>query len=139
MTIIIPKPALKRKRASGVCATPRCTKAPRTGENLCARCRDRIWRSRHPEHHLWNNLKKSAKRRGIQFTITVEEFKQFSDANGLVATVGRGAESATVDRIDSSRGYSLDNLRVLSNRENGRLGGFQAASAHYTEEENPLE
>lgn len=133
-----------RKKRLGLCVTPRCTRPPRANERLCARCRDRIWRARHPEHHLWNNLKKSAKRRGIPFTITLEEFTDFCRRENFVARVGRGAENATVDRIDAARGYSIDNLRVLSNAENGRLGqplagtGHRAEASHYTEEEDPL-
>lgn len=140
----------ERKARLGRCITPRCTRPPRTDERICARCRDRIWRSRHPEHHLWNNLKKSAKRRGIAFTITLPEFQAFAAAEQLVERVGRGPECATVDRIDATRGYEPGNLRILSNQENARLGGFLSGTghrapgqamlplSHYTPEENPL-
>lgn len=142
----------ERKARRGVCITPHCTRPPRNQERLCARCRDRIWRARHPEHHLWNNLKKSAKRRGVAFTVTLEEFVAFCQRENFVAKVGRGPEDATIDRRDPTLGYSADNLRVLTNAENGRLGAGLAGSghrlegqeqlplesAHYTPEENPL-
>lgn len=119
---------------------------------MCNTCRDRAWRAAHPVHHLWNNLKKSAKKRGVPFELALEEFELFCRDNNFVARVGRGPEDATVDRRDPTKGYNRDNLRVLTGGENARLGSFLANSghrtpgqtdlpmdsAHYAPEEDPL-
>lgn len=118
------------KRSRGLCCVRFCNRTAVPGRSECSTCKDRKWRSKHPEHHLWNNLKKSARRRGIQFTITLEEFKRFCAENDLVARVGRNPEDLTVDRRKAELGYSYDNLRALTNAENGRLGGLLSGSGH---------
>lgn len=146
----------ERKQRRGRCTMLRCARPAAPGRAICNTCRDRAWREAHPEHHLWNNLKKSAKRRGIAFTITLEAFIRFCADNNLVARVGRGPDDLTVDRREAHRGYEEDNLRVLTNSENGRLGAYLSGSGHrvpgqqqlawaeaspsrfYTEQEDPL-
>jgi len=148
-----------KKTARGKCIVYQCRRVAARDRHVCHTCRDRMWRAAHPEHHLWNNLKKSARKRGVEFTLTVDEFKEFCRENNFVAKVGRGPEDATVDRRDPRQGYHKGNLRVLSNVENATIGGklsftghrnkgqehfdFQAViepelSTVYSESENPL-
>ena len=75
---------------------------------------------------LWTNLKASAKKRGIPFTITPNDL----DDIGIPLTCPiLGYElkfhresvqdnSPSVDRIDSSKGYIKDNLVIISYRAN---------------------
>lgn len=99
---------------------------------MCNTCRDRAWRAAHPENHLWKNLKASARKRGLPFNLTLEEFMEFCRENNFVARVGRGSDDATVDRRDPREGYSKANLRVLSGEENARLGRALVGSGHRT-------
>lgn len=135
MTIIVPAAPGKsadKKRRRGLCITPRCTRPAPAGKGCCRTCQDRKWRARHPEHHLWNNLKKSAKKRGIPFTISLADFKVFCAETNLIARVGKGPDDMTVDREKPERGYEKGNIRVLTNAENGRLGGYLSGSGHRT-------
>lgn len=119
-----------KKAARGKCIYFNCRRLAAANRHVCNTCRDRAWRALHPEHHLWNNLKKSARKRGVDFTLTVEEFTEWCRENNFVARVGLAADAASVDRRDPSLGYSKGNLRVLTNEENARLGGALAYSGH---------
>lgn len=128
-------PTFDRKRTGGRCVVLRCSRAAAPGRHTCHTFRNRAWRSKHPEHHLWNNLKKSAKRRGHGFTLTIAEWLTFCREHDFVAKVGRAAGSATIDRIDSTQGYSARNIRILSNQENAAKGNMVGP---YSPEEDPL-
>lgn len=102
------------------CSTKHCRNRARTGRRRCNKCRMRIWRERHPVRAAWHKIKWSAKLRGIEFGLTFEEFSLFDDLTGYVAQMGNGAQSMTIDRIDETRGYFLDNLQILANADNVR-------------------
>lgn len=119
-----------RKVARGKCIVYNCRRVAGKGRSVCNTCRDRQWRARHPEHHLWKNLKRSAKARGIAFDLTVEEFTAFCVEHNFVARVGRGPEDDTIDRRDPTLGYTKDNLRILTFKENTDLGRGLIGSGH---------
>ena len=76
--------------------------------------------------YIYNNLKSSAKKRGIEFNLSLV------DLNGLTFPVScpilgiplrfnigqMRDDSYSIDRIDSSKGYEIDNIIVISNRAN---------------------
>lgn len=139
-----------RKAKRGRCSTPHCRRTARQGRNICNTCRDRKWRAAHPEHHLWKNLKKSAKKRGVPFSLTVDEFKAFCARTRYHELVGRNAMAASCDRIDDTKGYSADNIRCLEYglnagrpKERGRTATDElplqlATAGHYEPHEDPL-
>lgn len=75
---------------------------------------------------LWNNLKQSAKKRNIQFDLTVYDIHCI----GFPITcpvlniplrwnIGEAKDdSYSFDRIDSSLGYTFDNLEIISLKAN---------------------
>lgn len=71
------------------------------------------WNQRQSRHYL---------NRGIRLEMTKEEFyswcKSQSDAIDAILDAG---ETPSIDRIDSDGHYALDNIRVISLRENCRL------------------
>lgn len=143
MSVLAPRANAQTKRDRGLCITPFCRKPAKRGECLCSMCRDRIWRARHPEHHLWNNLKKSAKRRGVPFSLTVEQFKEFCERTGYHLKVGRDPSSASCDRIRDTEGYHADNIRCLeyginAGRPKERNKTETESLAYYTPEDDPL-
>ena len=62
--------------------------------------------------------------RKIPFALTFEEFCLFDDLHDYVNRVGVGAEFITVDRKDTTLGYFLDNLQILTFSENVRKENF---------------
>jgi hypothetical protein len=64
--------------------------------------------------------------KGVSLEMSREEFYAFCDANAkLILELRDAGEKPSIDRIDHTRGYSLDNIRILSFRENCRLGSAQ--------------
>ena len=63
---------------------------------------------------LWSRAKYRAKQKGLDFTITKEDIV-IPDTCPLLGTP---MVSPSLDRIDSSKGYTPDNVWVISNRAN---------------------
>ena len=83
-----------------------------------------IWRN-DPRKYLLKNAKKRAKRRGLEFTISIEDIKVpthcpvFGYELILLNEGGIAApNSMTLDRKNSSKGYTPDNIHVISYRAN---------------------
>lgn len=72
--------------------------------------------------YAYSILKQNARRRGKEFTLTLEDFREFCDHTGYLLRKGRTSESASIDRIDSTKGYTPDNIQVLSFGENSAKG-----------------
>lgn len=63
-------------------------------------------------------LKKSAKKRNYEFTITLDWFRDWIKKSGYMEGRGRLADSLTIDRKENWRGYTPDNLQILTKSEN---------------------
>lgn len=63
-------------------------------------------------------LKKSARKRGLPFTITLEYFKELVSQTDYMEKKGRKEGSLNIDRIDGSKGYEPGNLQVIEKEEN---------------------
>lgn len=77
-------------------------------------------RKANPMRCTYTNLKANAKRRGHAFDLTYEQFQQFCIATDYIAGKGRTKESYSIDRKDSTKGYTLDNIQRMSVSENSR-------------------
>ena len=75
---------------------------------------------------LYNRLKASAKKRGIQFDLTLVDLNNLTFPIScpilhipLAFHRGRAQDnSVSFDRKDSSKGYTIDNIMIISNRAN---------------------
>jgi hypothetical protein len=75
---------------------------------------------------IYNRLKQSAKKRGIEFDLTVLDIYYIDipitcPILGIPLKWHRGSpqdSSVSFDRIDSSKGYTVDNLQIISFRAN---------------------
>lgn len=103
------------------CRTPRCRRAAKSKSKWCPRCAARIWAKEHPLTYAYNKLRSNAKRRGHGFTLTLEEFAKVCEETGYLKAKGRMRECLSIDRIDSGKGYSADNIRVITVSMNARL------------------
>ncbi len=90
-------------------------------------CRERTkrWRDKDPRRKLLSDARGRAKRKGIEFSIKVEDIviPERCPVFGLPFQVGEGAGghtpmSPSLDRVDSSRGYVPGNVQVISYRAN---------------------
>ena len=75
---------------------------------------------------LYNRIKNSAQKRNIEFTLKISELYDLSfpitcPVLGIPMKFNRGKpqdDSYSIDRMDSSIGYTIDNIRVISYRAN---------------------
>jgi hypothetical protein len=90
--------------------------------SYCYKCKCRRMRELHHISYLLNNLRCSARRRNIPFTLTYADFEKFCHETGYDVKHGQLPDSLTVDRIDSNEGYHIWNIRALSFAENSAQG-----------------
>ena len=100
------------------CATKFCRNDAATGRSYCHKCRSRQYKQRHPEAYFFNALRNNARRRGKEFTISLEYFRGFSDATKYLEYKGRNGFNLSIDRIDNSKGYVRGNIQVMTVSEN---------------------
>ena len=94
---------------------------------------------------IYNRLKQSAKKRDIPFDLTVTQLNELTfpitcPILGMPLKFNRGQlqdDSYSIDRIDSSRGYTIDNIEVISWRANrlkndGTIVELQKIAEHLT-------
>lgn len=75
---------------------------------------------------LWRQIKVGAERRNIEFNLSLTELNEMSfpitcPCLGIPLVFNRGKaqdNSYSIDRIDSSKGYEVDNVVIISNRAN---------------------
>lgn len=89
---------------------------------LCWKCRAHLLKQRHPVTYALNAMRSRAKQRGIPFTLTLDEFKEFCKRTNYIERKGTSAGGMTVDRIDRNEGYHAWNIRCLEFMENSMQG-----------------
>jgi len=99
------------------CATKYCSREV-YALCLCHRCYNREWRKKNVVKATYQALKDNAKRRKKVFDISYEQFTEFCISTKYIAGKGKSRDSFTIDREDETKGYTIDNVRVLSNMEN---------------------
>lgn len=86
--------------------------------------RRRVYRSKNQLQFLLYEAKLRAKKRGIEFSITINDIPSMGSACPLLGhpfsapEAGRTPFSPSLDRIDSSRGYVKGNVWVVGARAN---------------------
>jgi len=76
------------------------------------------------EYTIWSSCKRIAKKRGIEFNLEVTDIKIpdkcpiFGMPLDPCIDNQRAANSPSIDRIDNKRGYTKDNIWIISWRAN---------------------
>ncbi|WP_338731744.1 hypothetical protein [Mangrovimonas cancribranchiae] len=107
------------KKAKGLyCCAYGCKGEPiATIGGLCHKHYARKIRETRPRIARYNQFKQNAKRRGKAFSITFKQFCEFCDKTGYLKNGLRGF-NATIDRKDNTKGYHIDNIQLLTLRQN---------------------
>jgi hypothetical protein len=58
----------------------------------------------------------------VPFSITLADFKAWCKETGYMETRGMEPTSMTIDRKDHSKGYSIDNIQLMTHLENSTNG-----------------
>lgn len=118
-------------------------KDKRAKDQLTGKCRSchndvrKVYRHNNPEAYMLASTKHQAKLRGLDFSITLEDvvIPQVCPVLGIPLKSGSSGtgkiepNSASIDRIDSSKGYEPGNIQVIS---------FMANSMKYNATPNEL-
>ena len=106
----------KTVHKSGICTVRFCNN--KTKGSLCSTCRCRKSRIEDPVRYAYNNLKNRANQRSVLFTITLEQFRDWCTKVTYIGFAGRSSESYTIDRKHNDVGYHIDNIQVMTKRNN---------------------
>jgi len=90
------------------------------GNRKCQSCNTKAYREKYPVRYAYQTLKHNAKRRGKDFDLTFEQFEAFCISTEYHEKRGINKLSASIDRIDNSRGYHIDNIQILDMIDNSR-------------------
>lgn len=104
---------------------------------FCSRCSNRKSCANDPIAYHYRRIKWKAAKRKIHFGLTRDQFKNFCEKTDYHNTVGNQLHSATIDRIDSSKGYIEGNLQILSYSDNSAKKNLDSYTPHLNGE-NPF-
>jgi hypothetical protein len=85
------------------------------------KAKQRLYTRNNPEKVLLTQSRIRAKRRGLDHTISIEDIRipSICPVFGIQLNQGGNTDSSpSLDRIDSSKGYTPDNVWVISTRAN---------------------
>ncbi len=106
------KPGIKSK-----CKTKYCrNEAKQNG--ICWKCHRERKKKKNIYAYTLGTLRRNAKRRGIECTLTVDEWKKFCIETGILERRGRTKNCESVDRKQEHIGYTYDNICPLSVSQN---------------------
>ena len=110
------------KKDKNICCAYRCGNKRKAKDRFCPKHRHRYTKENNYISYAFHIWKSNCRRRGKENTVSLEEFKKFCEKTGYLSGKGRRPESMTIDRIDSSKGYSIENMRILSLSQNASKG-----------------
>lgn len=111
-------PYEKGKYNKGLCKHAGCNRKRGAGRIICYTHKSRLYSQRHPVEATFYWLRRSAKRRGILFTISLLQWKVFISKTNYMEGRGRLFDQLSIDRIDGNKGYSIDNIQVIHKGKN---------------------
>ena len=108
---------------------------PRVGR--CKSCQAQYYQDRDVRSKLLDAARKRAKAKGIVFNLTLEDI-QIPDVCPVFGTRLDGSSKApsmtnttapSIDRLDSSKGYTKENIRIICARANSLKGNATASQS----------
>lgn len=87
---------------------------------ICYACKTRRYAKRNPVRYAFQKLRCNARRRGKDFDLTFEQFNQFYIRFDYMKKKGITSTAYHIDRIDENKGYTINNIQLLTNQENVR-------------------
>lgn len=112
------------------CTTKHCRNIAAKRRTICYKCITAKYKEKNPVKYAYYVLRNNAKRRGVAFELTFDEFSEFCVKYDYLAGKGRKKESYSIDRRDNTIGYLKSNIRVMTLGENSRKG-TKTLNAYY--------
>lgn len=99
-----------RKRHAGLCARYGCLNKRGSHKQYCPKHHHQALKRRDPISYIYSHRKQRAKERGHEWTVTLDNFRDWCAFTGYHLKTGRTAESASIDRKLNQHGYHIWNL-----------------------------
>lgn len=105
----------------------------------CTREKSSRWSGyKHVTGSYWNSVKKGAKQRQLKVEITIQQASDLLEKQNFLCSLtgepihlaatkseyGQGLQTASLDRIDSNKDYTLDNVRWVHRKVNSMKWDF---------------
>ena len=113
------------------CSTNYCKNPAITGRKICHKCKSRKFKESQPASYFFNVLRLNARRRGKEFSLQLNEFKKFCVQNGYLEYKDKRSDSLSIDRINNHKGYSIDNIQILTLGSNSRKEAIRRKCGEY--------
>ncbi len=97
------------------------TRPPASGRIICNTCKSANYAAKNPLRVIYLYKKADAKKRGLDFTLTLEHLKVIAEKSGLLNNRGRGKDSLTLHRINNDEGYHDGGVAIISKSENSSI------------------
>ncbi len=110
------------------CRTPRRIECRSNGNivthSICTRCETKRWRANNPEKRILAQIRESARKRRIEFRITLADLQSLPGWANYLQQVSQPNTGSriTLDRKKRHLGYVPGNLQFLSNSNNVAKG-----------------
>jgi len=85
----------------------------------------RKWRAKNPVRAAFCAVRDHAKERRIPFQLTFAEFELVIEGTGYIDQKGSRKTDLQIDRVDASKAYSFDNVRVVTCEENATKSNWE--------------
>ncbi len=137
MEIFIPKKLnfqiSEQKKKTGIecCAYGCKNKSNKRKRGLCHKHYHIYRRIIDPIYDRFVNFRGNALRRKKEFTITLQEFREWCTKTGYIIQKGKRGRNCTIDRIKNQYGYHIWNIEIKSNLANIRK--YHDHDKHFTE------
>lgn len=105
------------------CKNDNCNNERAFQRTVCFKCRSKVIREKDRVRFAFYMIRKSAKKRGIEFKLDIDFFRKFCLDHGYIQNSGRLRDQLSIDRIENDKGYLNDNIQVLSK-------GFNSSKYH---------
>jgi hypothetical protein len=115
----------------GQCWSKFCRGKRHGGRRVCWKCHMRVDRLNNPLRASFATLRTNARRRGKPFDLTLEQYRQFVEEHGYLEGRGTHVGALHIDRKDPLKGYTIDNITVLTCTENSAKGAIEDKLRHY--------
>jgi hypothetical protein len=119
------------------CITYGCNNEAPKGRKICWKCKSRKVKIDNPYFYYYNLLRSNSKYRGKQFDLTLDEFKEFCNKTGYLKLKGKLSNDYSIDRIDVNKGYSVDNIRLVTVSQNSKLNKGSLENWMIEDNKNP--
>jgi len=118
---LISEPKYTARVKENLCVVSQCKNSTGVGNRFCFKHKREYQKINNPLRYWFDVLRQNARRRKKEFTLTIEEFKDFCEKENYLEFKGRSnAGNYTIDRRNDKLGYTFSNIFVLTLSQNSR-------------------